>query len=152
MDINILFSELEKLLKEEGLETYLMPGTEPQIGETLRAMVPVTESGKAVLLEVMAVPFTEDAHLLQVYSTLIPEIGSAYEALKDALLDWNLTCPLGAYGIYKPLMQLYHKYNYLMPVEVPPEEMAGEVFYIIDLIRDVIAQVFPEAVRLSKGL
>ena len=150
MDINIFFSELEKLLKQEGLETYLMPGTEPQIGDTLRAMVPVTESGEAVLLEVMAVPLTDDAHLLQIYSTVIPEIGSAYEALKDALLDWNLTCLLGAYGIYKPLMQLYHKYNYLMPVEVPPEEMAEEIFYIIDLVRDVIAQVLPEAVRLSK--
>ena len=152
MDINAFFTELEKLLKEEGLETYLMPGTEVQIGNTLRAMVPVTEAGNAVLLEVMAVPLTEDAHLLQIYSTIIAEISSGYDLLKEAVLDWNLTCPLGAFGIYKPLKQLYHKYNYLMTVEVPPDEMADEIFYIIDLLRDVIAQVLPDAVRLSGNL
>ena len=126
-----------------------MPGTEPQIGDTLRAMVPVTESGEAVLLEVMAVPLTDDAHLLQIYSTVIPEIGSAYEALKDALLDWNLTCTLGAFGIYRKERQLYHKYNYILPTDEDPEEAAREVLYLISLIRNVIALHYTDAVRIS---
>ncbi len=152
MDIDQFLNELENLLKADGMQTGIFKGTEVQIGNTLRAMMPVTEEDDQVLLEIMAVPYSEDAHLLQIYSTMIPEIGPGYEALKDAILDWNLVCPLGAFGIYKQLKQLYHKYNYLMPVEVPADEMAEEIFYIIDLVRIAIAQVLPDAVRLSGNL
>lgn len=151
MDITEFLNALEKLLKEDGMETAMVEGTEVQIGNTLRAMMPVTENGDRVLLEFMVAPYSEDANLLQIYSTMISEIGSGYDALKEALLDWNLICPLGAFGIYKPLKQLYHKYNYLMPVDVPGDEMALEILYILDLVQEAIAQVFPEAVRLSEN-
>ena len=68
------------------------------------------------------------------------------------LLDWNLTCPLGAFGIYRQGRQFYHKYNYPMPTEGDPKQMAVEIFFIIHLIRDVIAGIFPDAVRLSGNL
>ena len=44
---------------------------------------------------------------------MIVEIGPGYEALKEMLLDWNLTARLGAFGIYRQQRQLYHKYNYI---------------------------------------
>ncbi len=149
MDINALLNEIEALLKKMKYQTARMEGVGPQLGDTLRAMVPVDEAGNAVLLEVMVIPLTEEAHLVQLYTTMIAEIGPGYEALKEMLLDWNLVCPIGAFGIFRAGRQFYHKYNYPIPVDIPPEEMALEILYLIDLIRGEVADVFPDAVRLS---
>lgn len=152
MDINVFFTELEVLLKKMEYETATLEGEDIQLGDTLRAMVPVDEAGNMVLLEVMVLPFTDDAHIVQIYSTMIAEIGPGYEALKEMLLDWNLICPIGAFGIFRQGRQFYHKYNYPMPTDGDPKEMAVEIFYIIHLVRDAIAIVFPDAVRLSGNL
>ena len=40
---------------------------------------------------------------------MIAETGLGYEALKEMLPDWNLTCPIGAFGIYRRARQFYHK-------------------------------------------
>ena len=149
MDISIFITELEALLKKMEYETAVLKGEEIQLGDTLRAMLPVDDAGNKVLLEIMALPYTEDALLLQIFTTMIAEIGPGYEALKEMLLDWNLNSPLGAFGIYRRGRQFYHKYNYPMPADGDPKQMAVEVFFIIHLIRDVIADVFPDAVRLS---
>ena len=152
MDISIFITELEALLKKMEYETAVLKGEEIQLGDTLRAMLPVDDAGNKVLLEIMALPYTEDALLLQIFTTMIAEIGPGYEALKEMLLDWNLNSPLGAFGIYRRGRQFYHKYNYPMPADGDPKQMAVEVFFIIHLIRDVIADVFPDAVRLSGNL
>jgi len=152
MDIKVFFTELEALLKKMEYETAMLEGDEIQLGDTLRAMLPVDEAGNAVLLEVMALPYTDDALILQIYSTMIAEIGPGYEALKEMLLDWNLMAPIGAFGIYRPQRQFYHKYNYPIPTEGDPKQMAVEIFYIIHLIQDTIANIFPDAVRLSGNL
>ena len=150
MDNKLFLTELEKLLQKMDYETALVKNEEqPQLGDTLRAMVPVDEAGNRVLLDVMAFPYSEHSLLVQIYSTMIAEIGPGYEALKEMLLDWNLTCPIGAFGIYRQGRQFYHKYNYLLPTDGDEKEMAAEVFYVIHLVRDVIAEIFPDAVRLS---
>lgn len=149
MDVNVFLNELEELLKKMEYQTARLDGQEPQIGDTLRAMVPVDEAGNMVLLELLLGEYNENTLMVQIYSTMIAEIGPGYEALKEMLLDWNLTCPIGAFGIYRQNRQFYHKYNYLLPTDGDAKEMATEVFYIIHLVRDVIAQVFPDAVRLS---
>ena len=152
MNIDRFITELETLLKKMEYETVILKGEEIQLGDTLRVLLPVDETGNIVLMEIMALPYTEDALLLQLYSTMIAEIGPGYEALKEMLLDWNLNSPLGAFGIYRQGRQFFHKYNYPMPADGDPKEMAVEVFYIIHLIRDVIGQIFPDAVRLSGNL
>ena len=152
MDINVFFTELEALLKKMGYETATLKGEEIQLGDTLRAMLPIDEAGNQVLLEVMAMSYNEDAILIQIYSTMIAEIGPGYEAVKEMLLDWNLSCPLGAFGIYRQARQFYHKYNYTLPTDGDPKQMAMEIFYIIHLVRDVIGQYFPDIVRLSGNL
>ena len=150
MDNKLFLTELEKLLQKMDYETALVKNEDqPQLGDTLRAMVPVDEAGNRVLLDVMAFPYSEHSLLVQIYSTMIAEIGPGYEALKEMLLDWNLTCPIGAFGIYRQGRQFYHKYNYLLPTDGEEKEMAAEVFYVIHLARDVIAEIFPDAVRLS---
>ena len=149
MDAKKFQTALDDLLKKIGVQTATLEGVEPQIGDTLRARLPVTEAGDVVLTEVMMAPYTEDALLLQIYSTMIVEIGPGYEALKEMLLDWNLTAALGAFGIYRQGRQLYHKYNYIIPTDGDPDEMATEVFYLMNLVLDVISAHFPDAVRIS---
>lgn len=149
MDVKVFLDETEALLKQMGYEMGRLAGEEPQIGDTLRALVPVDEVGNMVLLEVLAAPYTEEMLLVQIYTTMIAEIGPGYEALKEMTQEWNLACPLGAFGIYRQNRQFYHKYNYLLPVEGDPKEFAMEVFYVIHLVIDVITDIFPDAVRLS---
>ena len=149
MNNNLFLTELEKLLKKMDYETALVKNEDPDLGDTLRGLVPIDETGNKVLLEVMAIPYDEHAILVQIYSTMIAEIGPGYEALKEMTLEWNLTCPIGAFGIYREERQFFHKYNYLMPTDEDEKEMAMEIFYIIHLVRDVIAEIFPDAVRLS---
>lgn len=152
MDVNKFLEVLEEMLNQINIETAIVDGEEPQIGNTLRALMPVSDNGEKVLTEMAVAPFTEDANLLQIYTTMILEIGPGYEALKEMLLDWNLTCSLGAFGIYRKGKQFYHKYNYMLPVDVPPEEMAAEVFYLLNLLLVTVSEVFPDAVRLSGHL
>ncbi len=149
MDADKFQNALDNLLKKVGVQTAVLEGVEPQIGNTLRALLPVTEAGDVVLTEIMMGPYTDDALLLEIYSTMIVEIGPGYEALKEMLLDWNLTAALGAFGIYRQQKQLYHKYNYIIPTDADPEEMAEEIFYLINLVLGVISERFPDAVRLS---
>ena len=149
MDIITFINELEELLKKMDYETARLPGKDPQIGDTLRAMVPVDDEGNMVLLEVLAGQYNENTILIQIYSTMIAEIGPGYEALKEMLLEWNLVCPIGAFGIYRENRQFYHKYNYLIPSDGDAKENAMSIFYIIHLVRDVIAGIFADVVRLS---
>ena len=149
MDIITFINELEELLKKMDYETARLPGEDPQIGDTLRAMVPVDDEGNMVLLEVLAGEYNENTILIQIYSTMIAEIGPGYEALKEMLLEWNLVCPIGAFGIYRENRQFYHKYNYLIPSDGDAKENAMSIFYIIHLVRDVIAGIFADVVRLS---
>ena len=149
MDAVKFQTALDNLLKQVGAQTAMLEGVEPQIGDTLRTLLPVTDTGDMILMEVMLGPYTEDALLLQIYSTMIVEIGPGYEALKEMLLDWNMTAPLGAFGIYRQGRQLYHKYNYIIPTDGDAEEMAAEVFYLLNLVLGVISERFPDAVRIS---
>ena len=149
MDIIAFLNKLDELLKKMDYETARLEGEEPQIGDTLRAMVPVDEEGNRVLLEVLAAEYNENTYLIEIYTTMIAEIGPGYEALKEMTLDWNLTCPIGAFGIYRQNRQFYHKYNYLIPADGEAENTAMEVFSVIHLVLDVIAEIFPDVVRLS---
>ena len=149
MDINVFFTDLDTLLKKIGLETATLKGEEPQLGDTLRILLPVTDNKDFVLTEIMIGPYDDNALLIQIYTTMLAKIGPGYEALKEMLLDWNLTCPLGSFGIYRKELQFYHKYNYLMPTDGNPSEMALEVFYILHLVQDAITQYFPDVIRLS---
>ena len=149
MDVIAFLNELEELLKKMDYETARLAGEEPQIGDTLRAMVPVDEEGNKVLLEVLVGEYNEHTILIQIYTTMIAEIGPGYEALKEMTLEWNLVCPIGAFGIYRENRQFYHKYNYLVPSDGEAKDTAMSIFYIIHLVRDVIAEIFPDAVRLS---
>ena len=149
MNTNQFLTNLEKMLKEKNLETYITDSGDPLAGNILRTLLPVTETGDMVMTEFMAASYTDDADLIQIYSTMIMKIGPGYEAMKEMILDWNLTCPLGAFGIYRQERQFYHKYTFLQPKDADPEETAEEVFDQTGIILDILREYFPDAVRLS---
>ena len=82
MNTNQFLTNLEKMLKEKNLETYITDSGDPLAGNILRTLLPVTETGDMVMTEFMAASYTDDADLIQIYSTMIMKIGPGYEAMK----------------------------------------------------------------------
>lgn len=149
MDVNEFIGTLGAILQENGVECAVVPGEEIQIGDTLRALVPVTEENDQVLMEVMVAPCDEDVLIVQLFSTIIPEIGPGYEALKDEILDWNLVCPFGSFGICRQLRQFYHKYVLLVTSDKNALDLAGHVARLLSMIAVVIEDHYADAVRIS---
>ena len=147
--VKVMQEELEARFRKLNIETAWLKGEEGQIGETLRALLPVTKAGDHVLLEVMVTGLDEDMHLLDLFISLIMEVGPGYEELKEAMLDWNLDSPIGAFGIYRPSRTFYHRYTLPFPCDVMPEDLAAQASYLIDRCCAVTSYVFPEAVRIS---
>ena len=142
---------LAKQIEELGMETLIADGAgEGQIGQSLRTMLPIIGSqGDAALTEILVTELDEDLNLLYFYSTMIMEIGPGYEALKEMLLDWNLECPAGAFGIFRQGRQFYHKYTLPFPKDTAPEALADQAMVLLELLCEIISERFPEAVKLS---
>ena len=147
--VKAMQKELEARFRKLNIETAWLKGEEGQIGETLRALLPVTKAGDHVLLEVMVTGLDEDMHLLDLFISLIMEVGPGYAELMEAMQDWNVDSPIGAFGIFRPSRLFYHRYTFPFPRNALPEELASQAAYLIDRCYDVVATVFPEAVRIS---
>ena len=142
--------ELARQIEELNMETNVAEGTGgTQIGDTLRTLLPVNEGRDVVLTEILVSDFNAESDCLMFYTTMIMEIGPGYEALKEMLLDWNLTCPLGAFGIFRQGRQFYHKYVFPFPKNLPVQKLADRAMYLLEVLYDVISERFPEAVKLS---
>ena len=142
--------ELAKQIEELNLETNMADGTGgAQIGDTLRTLLPMNEEGDVVLTEILVSSFNAESDCLVFYTTMIMEIGPGYEALKEMLLDWNLTCPLGAFGIFRQGRLFYHKYVFPFPKNLPVQKLADRAMYLLEVLYDVISERFPEVVKLS---
>ncbi len=137
-------------IEELNMETNTAKGTGgAQIGDTLRTLLPVNQGSDVVLTEILVSEFNAESDLLVFYTTMIMEIGPGYEALKEMLLDWNLTCPLGSFGIFRQGRQFYHKFVFPFPKQLSPKKLADRGMYLLEVLYDVISERFPEAVQLS---
>lgn len=151
-NVKAMQENLEARLKKLNVETAWLKGEDNQIGDTLRALLPVTEAGDCVLLEVMVTHLDDEVDLLDLFTSLIMEIGPGYEALKEIMLDWNLDSPIGAFGIYRPSRTFFHRYTFPFPADSSAEDLAEQTNYLIGQCFAVVAQVFPDAVRISGHL
>ena len=148
MDLNTVhhsFAKLEDMLHELEIETTYVKGSpEPQIGDTLRILLPVTEEGHPVLTEIMVTEFTDDLDLLHIYSTLIVRCNENVAELSRKLSEWNILCPLGAYGIYEAdgERQLFHKYTF--PLDRNADEGFPDVaMLLLELIHGLLSEQYP---------
>ena len=144
MDLNTVhhsFGKLEDQLHELEIETAYVEGVRgPQIGDTLRVLLPVTDEGHPVLTEIMVTEFTDDLDLLHLYSTLIVRCSDPIDALKEKLSEWNILCPLGAYGIYEEngACQLFHKYTYPLDKD-STADFSETAMLLIELVHSVLS-------------
>ena len=156
MDLNTVhqfFRKLEDQLHELEIETTYVEGVHsPQIGDTLRILLPITEEGHPVLTEVMVTEFTEDLDLLHIYSTLIVRCTDNVVELPQKLSEWNILSPLGAYGIYEEegVRQLFHKYTAPLDPDIAAEDLANEAMLLIELIHGVLSEKYPEFAVYSR--
>ncbi len=153
MDIPAVKSCFEKLrerLSALGIEsTYLEGIDDPQIGDTLRILFPVTQDGNAVITELMVTSFSKDLDLMLLYSTIVAEIGDRYDELVQKLVPWNMQCPFGAYGIFEEERQLYHKYSFPFPSDANPDDVAGQAMVLLGVLHEVLSKQYYEAESYS---
>lgn len=142
--------ELIKQIEELNMETNMAEGSGgSQIGDTLRTLLPMGDGSNVALTEILVSEFNAESDCVMFYTTMIMEIGPGYEALKEMILDWNLLCPLGAFGIFRQERQFYHKYVFPFPKNLPPKKLADRTMYLLEVLYEVLSQRFPEAVQLS---
>jgi hypothetical protein len=153
MDLNAthqFFRALEDMIHALDIETTYVEGIHaPQIGDTLRILLPVTEEGHPVITEVMLTDFTEEDDLLFIYSTVIAAFSEKAAELPQKLSEWNLLCPLGAFGIYEEEGQLFHKYTLPIPKDAEPGDLAEEAMYLLELIHSVLSEKYPELMEYA---
>ena len=152
MDDTRIFEDLERRLQADGLESVHVEGIgDGQRGDTLRILLPVTENGDPVLMELMLLRFGEEHDLLCFYATIAVDVTEEARAvLLEALVKWNMHCALGAYGLYEEedTRQLYHKYAVLSPRDAGPMTVAELALRVLPEVRDIIGEQFPAMVEL----
>ena len=149
-DVLLFQQDLAGQIAQLNMETNTAAGSGgAQIGDTLRTLLPVNNGGDVALTEILVSSFNAESDCLVFYTTMIMEIGPGYEALKEMLLDWNLACPLGSFGIFRQGRQFYHKFVFPFPKNLPPKKLAKRAMYLLEVLYDVISGRFPEAVMLS---
>lgn len=145
------FQILEQKLNGMGMQTAAAAGAgAPQIGDTLRVLVPITDEGEAVLLELMVAAIDEETDLLQFYTTMVMELAADRGQLARTLAQWNFLCPLGAFGIFEEGNQLYHKYGIVLNGTEELDELAERVILILSVLYEVIEQKYPLAVEFAR--
>lgn len=140
MDITLqkqLFGLLEEQISAVGLETAPIPGSGgPQVGDGLRVLMGVTEQAVAALLELMVVRLSDDAHILQMYTTL-PAPAGGIDNLREALPGANFYCPLGSFGIFDRT-QLYHKHALVLREEGDADELCQDAMNTLLALYNVL--------------
>ena len=144
---------LEAKLGELEIETaHVDGGGGMQLGDTLRALLTMNDGGSVALLEVVVTQYADKYDLLHFFTTMLAEMGPGYEALKEILLDWNLTTPLGAFGIYRQGRQLYHSFKYPFPIGADPEALAETAMDLIGMVYDTVTGRYEDAARLAGNI
>ena len=131
-------------MKSESLDYILEGIRSPQIGDTLRILMPVTAEGHPVISEFMLTELADDYHMLILYTTVLASIKANKEKLPATLIDWNLACPMGHYGVYEEANQLYHKYSFPFPSDTEPEAMAEQAMDLLSLIFELLSNQYFE--------
>ena len=148
--VHAFLHALDGKVQELGIQTNYVEGiSHPQIGDTLRILMAVTKEGHPVVTEFMVTEMAADYDLLIIYSTVLAKLGKRKSELPEKLLEWNILCPMGHYGIYEEENQLYHKYSVPVPVDMDPEALAEEAMNLLGLIYELFSAQYTELAEYS---
>ncbi len=143
--VHNFLANVEKQLDALGIESTYVSGTgEPQIGDTLRILLPITEEGHAAVTEIMITNIAGDLDLLMLYSTIIVVLNERKGELPQKLNEWNQLCPLGAYSIYEQEQQLSHKYTVPFDRDMEPDALADYAMTLLELLHSLLSVAYPD--------
>ena len=148
---NAYFQALEARLRAMELETRRMPADgQPGVGQTMRFLLPISDEGDSVLVEITAAAIDGELSLLQFYTTMLIDLREPLDALREKIHRWNFECPFGSFGIFTQEGHLYHKYA--LPVfekeGKSPETLTEETVSILSVLYDLIAEPYFAAAEL----
>lgn len=140
-DLRVL-KALQALLNEYSIENLLDESGEiPVLKARLCDLGSVT--GKA-MMEICEYPFATH-RLLQFYTTTAERMDEENLIPAARALDRvNLRCPLGAFGVYEPLRQMYHKYTAVL--DDAPEDCACSA---LTAVVEVLDRLFDETIIIA---
>lgn len=143
------FDRLEAELRNRGLEPVRVPGAgAPQVGETLRFLLPMSEEGGAVMMEFLLLDIGEDEALLEFYTTMFTDVSDVIADLRVEIPAWNFLCPLGSFGIFEEGGQLYHKYGIPFPADTDEEKFTETAVTVMKFLFDIIAEKYLDVLEM----
>lgn len=150
-DVQAFRRALSEKLRALGIETTELEGFgPPQIGGTLRVLLPISDR-EVVITDFLLFTFETDNDLLQLYTTVLAELGDDADMLTKRLVEWNAVCPLGHFGIPAQERRLYHRYTLPVEKRTDPGALADRALLLLSLVREIVAGKYPEAAPFAKG-
>ena len=150
---NQLFARLGESFGELGIEYKTVDGAgEPQIGDGLMAMVPVTGTdGQIALMEIAFAKFGEGMNFLQLYSTVVMECNQSLDVLLQAVNEVNFYCPIGSFGVFREQGQMYHKHCIILDDGADAESIADDTLTAFHAVLLILAYRAPLLSKLALG-
>lgn len=146
-----MFDLLRNNIHETGMDTADVQGAGgPQIGDTLRVLLPLTDEAHPVCLDMMVASLGDGADIVQFYTTLTFEASENRDELEKAIRSFNFFCPLGSFGIFRE-EQLYHKYCMLLHEDADPDKLCADTLDALSVLYQVLDNYYPIAMRFAQG-
>ena len=139
----IYFECLEKELVNRNLKPVRVDGAgSPQVGDTLRFLIPMSEKGGAVMMELLLLDLGEKEFLLEFYTTMFTDVSDVQTDLSVEIPAWNFLCPLGSFGIFEEEGHLYHKYGLPFAEDTEPEAFVRQAVTVMKFLFDILADKY----------
>ena len=144
-----LLTRMRDIFRGEGYSTRLKEQEGIQVLQM--RLPPLAEGAESALVELCLMDYNEYVSVLQIYSTLLAAPAPGLKRLREQLDEWNLSALAGAYGIYAPLGQLFHKYTVAIPLDGSAQEQGDAAFGGLCLALDELPRHAAEALALAAG-
>lgn len=136
-------TQLSAHFEESGLESKIIDGVGGwQFGDTLMSLVPVTDTGENVLLQVAMARYSDDLFFINIYSTIVTETKNDTPELREMLNAFSAVCPVGAFGVIGK--EVYHKYTLLFEDEDEVDFLVFETVRALSAISFIISANFKD--------
>ena len=150
-----LFAILEAHLNELDIEVAKGPGDGAgQIGDTLLFLLHITEDGGSAMADLRFAGIDEERVYVQIYLTIFNDLEDGYAELEKALPVLNYFSTIGAYGMFPPGRQFWHKYS-LVVREFDffdgADGFAVALMDVLDLIREQNTAIYDTVAALASG-
>ena len=146
-----LFAQLQGVLNQIGATTTMIKGADFQNGDTLRMLTPLNEQGGTALIEFSLIDVDSDVSIMQIYTTVLTELTGGTNELEKAVARLNLTCPIGAYGIFYAGLQCYHKYCVIIEADAQMDGSVDALMRALQFIIQTVAADYPLLYALGSG-